>query len=248
MKTTILSLVLLLAMCAMSCTGTAQSSSKNTSTDTVKTDPTTSIMASLEEVEDLLKTTDKDLLHYAQVDSVMQVITVKYTGTTHCEVKMYEKVMCQGTIGWKERLSCPGNVGKNGMGKEKEGDMRTPTGDFGIITAFGIKPNPGTTLPYVDVVETTYCCGDTVAYNRIIDIKEVKHNCKGEHMINYVPAYNYGFFLDYNKDCTIGRGSAIFFHCTSNNPYTAGCIAVSEPNMVKILCSINKNARLIISK
>ena len=186
------------------------------------------------------------LSKYRMVDSVKQVILVQYTGGTSAHVKMFVKSWTNGKPVWDEVVSCPANVGKNGIGKEREGDMRTPVGDFGMLQAFGIKPNPGTELPYVDVVESTYCCGDTKAYNRIIDLRDVPHSCEGEHMIEYTPAYNYGFFFDYNKECVFGKGSALFFHCTDVKPYTAGCVAVPEKDMVTILRAIDKNARLII--
>jgi len=187
-------------------------------------------------------TTDK----YRLVDTVRQVIAVQYTGGSNAVIKLFEKQWINGKVVWNETLSCNGYVGQNGIGKEREGDKKTPIGEFGMIQAFGIKPNPGTTLPYVDVVETTYCCGDATAYNRIIDVRDVKHDCKGEHMIEYTPEYNYGFFFTYNKDCVLGKGSAIFFHCTGPKPSTAGCVAVSEKDMVTILRAIDKNARIVI--
>ena len=183
---------------------------------------------------------------YRLVDSVKQLILVQYTGGSECLVKMLEKQRINGKVVWNETLSCTGNVGTNGIDKVREGDKKTPTGDFGMLQAFGIKPNPGTTLPYVDVVETTYCCADSKAYNRIIDVRDMPHKCNGEHMIEYTPEYNYGFFFDYNKECVDGKGSALFFHCTGPKPSTAGCVAVSEKDMVTILRAIDKNARLVI--
>lgn len=184
--------------------------------------------------------------HYLAVDSVRHLIHVRHTEGSHCVVKLYEKSTDSAPLEWRLVLACEGNVGKNGMGKEKEGDNRTPLGDFGIITAFGIKPNPGTSLPYIDVKEDTYACGDEVAYNKIISLSELPHDCNGEHMIAYEPEYNYGFFPDYNKDCVLGKGSAIFFHCTGAKPYTAGCIAIPESDMAALLTRIDINARLLV--
>lgn len=183
---------------------------------------------------------------YRLVDSVKQIITVQYIGGWDCKVKLFEKSRVNGKVVWTETLSCDGNVGTNGIDKVREGDRRTPTGDYEITVAYGIKNNPGTSLPYIDVVETTYCCAEPIAYNRIIDVREVKHDCKGEHMIEYTPEYNYGFFYDYNKECVLGKGSALFFHCTGPKPSTAGCVAVSEPNMVAILRALEPGARIII--
>ena len=185
---------------------------------------------------------------YLKSEKVNQLILVQYTGGSNAEVKLLVKYRKGSTLFWKETLACNGYVGKNGIDKTREGDMRTPTGDWGILSAFGIKNDPGTKLPYRHLTDDVYCCGDKVAYNRMISINEVPHKCTGEHMVKYAPAYNYGFFLDYNKECEFGKGSAIFFHCCGSSKSTAGCISVDEPNMVKILQSISINARIIVGR
>ena len=180
-------------------------------------------------------------------DAVKQLVTVQATEGTNAVIKMFEKTAENGRTVWTETLSCPGFIGLEGLGKTKEGDNKTPIGDFGITTAFGIKVNPGTALPYIDVDENTYCCADANFYNQIIDISEHPHDCTdGEHIIDYSPQYNYGIFIDYNKECTPGLGSGIFLHCTGANTYTGGCVAVSEKDMVTILKALDENARIII--
>ena len=184
---------------------------------------------------------------YRTNDNVTSIVCVQATEGTSARVLLFEKSVVNGKPVWTKTLECDGVIGKEGLGKTKEGDNKTPVGDFGIVEAFGIKENPGTELPYVDVTEDTYCCGDEVAYNQIIDIKDYPHDCsEGEHMIEYTPEYNYGFFLDYNKEGTMGLGSAIFFHCKGANTYTGGCIAVDEECMVQILKAVNEHSRVII--
>ena len=184
---------------------------------------------------------------YLEDDEVQSLICVEATSLNKVHVLMYEKSTENEKTVWTNTLDCDGIIGLNGLGKTKEGDSKTPIGDFGIIEAFGIKENPGTALPYVDVTDDIYCCGDETAYNQIIDITEYPHDCPdGEHMIEYSPEYNYGFFLDYNKECTPGLGSAIFFHCKGANTYTGGCIAVDEKDMLQMLQIIDENTRVII--
>lgn len=90
----------------------------------------------------------------------------------------------------------------NGLGKTGEGDGKTPIGTLRPLSAFGVKPNPGTTMPYIDVKPTTYACDeDCEYYNKIIDTAETKHECKGEEMYSYQPQYNYGIATDFNKEC-----------------------------------------------
>lgn len=49
---------------------------------------------------------------------------------------------------WVETLRSEAFLGKKGLYKTKEGDKRTPVGDYGIIMAFGIKDNPGAKMVY----------------------------------------------------------------------------------------------------
>ena len=175
-------------------------------------------------------------------NTVNQVVEVRYKSGSEASVILW----CREGDKWSGKLECDALVGVNGMGKTREGDGKTPVGDFGITTAFGIKPNPGTSLPYIEVTDDLWCCGDEVAYNRMISIKEHPHKCSGEHIIEYQPHYNYAFFLDYNKEGAPGLGSAIFFHCFGTKPYTGGCVAVSEDDMKKILAALEPGARVVI--
>lgn len=183
------------------------------------------------------------LLEQYQDDSkTNQLIFVRYTGGSSAKVQMYTKSGKQ----WTCILDCSGYVGSNGIGKTKEGDKKTPTGTFNLTQAFGIKDDPGAGMSYVKVSQYMYWCGDQPYYNQLIDIREHPHSCRGEHLIDYVPHYYYGMFLDYNKDCVYGKGSAIFLHCTGSNPYTSGCIAVSQDDMIKIIQNAKTGAKICI--
>ena len=73
--------------------------------------------------------------------------------------------------------------------------------------AFGIKDNPGAKLPYTKLNPYLYWCGDKQWYNTLVDVRETPHECSGEHLISYVPHYNYVLAIDYNPECTFGKGS-----------------------------------------
>lgn len=127
-------------------------------------------------------------------------------------------------------------VGKNGIGKTSEGDAKTPIGTLRPLHAFGIQPNPGTTMPYVNVTPSTFACDeDCKYYNKIIDTTAVHHPCTGEAMYSYQPQYNYGIATDFNKECIYPNGSAIFVHVKGTKGYTGGCIAFDEDKMIEIL-------------
>ena len=92
-----------------------------------------------------------------------------------------------------------------------------------------------------------YWCGDEAYYNQLIDINENPHDCAGEHLIDYSPHYNYGLFFDFNTNpIRYGAGSAFFVHCTGSAPYTAGCIAVPQAKMIKIVRNVTAGARVCI--
>lgn len=181
---------------------------------------------------------------YQNNAKVNQLLFIKYTGGTSAKVLLYQK----NTNKWKKILTCPGYVGSAGIGTAREGAAITPTGTYTLTGGFGILPNPGAKMSYLQVNSNHYWCGDEHYYNQLVDISQKPHDCAGEHLIDYVPSYNYGMFFDYNKECVLGKGSAFFLHCSGNYTYTGGCIAVSQDNMIKILQNVEKNAKICIYK
>ena len=180
---------------------------------------------------------------YLSNNSVKELLEVRYTGGTRANIVLRQKQ----NKAWKTVLSCQGYVGAAGIGDAYEGSTRTPEGDFGITRAFGINGNPGSRLPYVKVTNAMYWCSDSSYYNQLIDIYDHPHWCTGEHLIDYSPDYDYGLFFDYNTNPVVyGKGSAFFVHCKGRHDYTAGCISMSESNMVKVIRTVSSGARLII--
>lgn len=182
------------------------------------------------------------LEEYIEDEETNQLVFVRYTGGTDAEVQMYQKT--GGS--WEQILDCGGYVGYNGLGKERQGDRKTPTGTFELTQAFGIEDDPGARMPYVKVDSNLYWCADPVRYNQLTDIREYPHDCEGEHLIDFAPNYNYGMFLDFNKDCVVGAGAAIFLHCMGSRTYTEGCIAVSQDDMITIIQNAEEGAKICI--
>lgn len=181
----------------------------------------------------------KEFLNNFQTRTIIFVI---YQGKSKAKVDIYQKTVKEL---WKKIFECNGYVGRNGIYKEKEGDGKTPVGIFQITGAFGIEENPGTKLSYLKIESYHYWCADRY-YNQLIDIRQKPHECKGEHLIDYQGAYDYGLFLDYNKECQREKGSAIFMHCITEKSYTEGCIAVTKKHMKNILKIIEKETKIVI--
>ena len=190
---------------------------------------------------------DTYLTKYQDVAAVNQIILVEQSETGASAATLF--LLDKNEKGeWQEQLQCKALLGKNGIDKVREGDVRTPTGDFGFLMAFGAKDDPGSLVPYTKLTNTMYLCGDKEYYNQFIDVSRLDHRCSGnsEHLLSYVPQYNYALFIDYNKERIFGKGSAIFLHCFGSYPFTLGCVSVAEENMVKILRTVDANARICI--
>ncbi|MCH5251817.1 MAG: S-layer protein [Lachnospiraceae bacterium] len=150
---------------------------------------------------------------------------------------------------WCQRLFTRGWIGKNGLGKEREGDNKTPVGSLKFLFAFGSKENPGTVFPYIKVDERHYLVDDVSSayYNQLVEEGTVERDWNSaEHLVSMGCAYHYALATDYNKDCAPGKGSGIFLHCEQGHP-TAGCISVPEPVMKAILQRVRQDCMIEIS-
>ena len=187
------------------------------------------------------------LILYKDNPSVGQLLLVRYTGGSSAVATYYQKDPSQ-TSGWSTVFETPAYVGKNGIGKTREGDKKTPIGDFGVRQAFGILPDPGTSLDFTRVTPTTYACEEEGPYyNRIIDTVETGHQCSSDGMYKDSPQYNYGIFIDYNPQNIYPLGSAIFVHCMGNKyKHTLGCVALPQERMKEVLITAKPGMRVII--
>ena len=154
---------------------------------------------------------------------------------------------------WKQVLSTPGFVGKNGLCPDEahvEGCGQTPTGVYRFNRAFGIAPDPGCAIPYVQVDEYTYWSGDPDRnYNQMLDIRDVPDLVldDSEHIVDYEYQYQYCLNISFNEDGTPGRGSAIFLHCFGpQKPFTGGCVAVPEYTMQQIMRRVREDCVVVI--
>lgn len=175
--------------------------------------------------------------------STNQIIVVAADGNS-ATVSMHNKNQ-DGT--WTEVLSTDGKIGRNGIGKTKEGDGKTPTGVYRFMFGFGNMPDPGTALPYTQVDSSYYWVDDSESayYNQFVSTDNVTKDWdSAEHIASVNKSYNYVLALDYNADCVPGAGSAIFMHCQPTGG--AGCIAVPEDKMIEIMKNVQDGCVVII--
>ncbi len=204
--------------------------------------------------------TDNNILPSAVLHAACetnQIIAVRCTGGSNASLAYYQK---DSSGVWERQLTCPAFIGKAGAGKEREGDMKTPLGTFDLTTPFGILENPAKddeqrrSLPnYLQLNEHHYWCGQSGPfYNRLIDNRTPPEGYSpspaDEHMIDYRPSYHYGMFIGYNREGIPHLGSAIFLHCIGKNPYTAGCVAVEQDVMKKLVLDLREGTKIVIFK
>ena len=150
---------------------------------------------------------------------------------------------------WTEILRTDGFVGSNGVGEASEFTSATPQGTFPLYFAFGINPDPGTKVPYLQVDEYDYWVGDSSShlYNQYAraDSDTDWDKSKSERIIDYPTAYGYCLFIGYNIEGVPGKGSCFFLHCSNGRP-TAGCVSVPESDMAFILRNICEDCGIVI--
>ena len=222
-------------------------------TEEETTTTTTTIETTEETVIENLSPEWVRALPQAQDLGTNQMLIVAASGMdkTTCNVSMHER---DEAGNWIQILSVDGYVGKNGMvfdSERKEGCGKTPIGVYHFNKAFGIADDPGCAIPYVKVTKDLYWSSDMrdgMRYNEMVSINDYPDLDKknSEHLIDYTKAYQYCLNISFNDECTPGRGSAIFLHCTGNNKYTAGCVAVSKDAMVKIMKCVDPECLVVI--
>ena len=179
--------------------------------------------------------------------NVEQLILVGATGGSDALFAMYEK---RGGLWW-ETYATHAYIGRNGLGKEREGDGKTPIGVFHFTKAFGIAPDPGCALGYTQVDDTHYWVGDEMSplYNQFASTRDGASfgKAESEHIIDYATPYQYCLNISYNEGGTPGLGSAIFLHCYSSRTHTGGCVAIPEDGMRRVLRALKPGCRIVIA-
>lgn len=169
------------------------------------------------------------------IGSASQVITVTSDSASSVQVTVqaFEKVNDK----WQEAYSMPGVIGSGGFTSDKiEGDKKAPVGIYTFGTAFGTASNPGTSMPYRQTTSNDYWVDDV---NSPLYNTWQEGPCDGrwqsaESLSHEL--YKYAIAINYNTEAIPGKGSCIFMHVWRRSTSgTAGCIAVSESNLVNLL-------------
>jgi L,D-peptidoglycan transpeptidase YkuD (ErfK/YbiS/YcfS/YnhG family) len=186
-----------------------------------------------------------------QVGAATQVISVVGVGLTDAKVDVYER----NAAGWQAvAAGIPAKIGEKGMSVDHyDGSMKTPMGVYSLDFAFGTQPNPGGGLQYVQVGRNHWWDGDVKSptYN-LMQVCE-KSTCpfdtspeSGTENLD-IPQYAHAVVMGVNKERVPGKGGAFFLHTTDGGP-TAGCVAVDDATMVKLIGWLRPGAVIAIAK
>ena len=176
-----------------------------------------------------------------------QMVVVAGVQGSNAWISMHEKI----NGAWQMIMTTPGFIGSKGLGKVKEGDNKTPSGTFKFDLAFGIAPDPGCAIPYVQIGETHYWSSDNnYKYNQLVDGREAHPNFNktiSEHLIDYNPNYLYALNLGYNSEGTANKGSALFLQCFDDKKFwTGGSVAIPEAKMLFVLQHVKPGCVCVI--
>ena len=178
-----------------------------------------------------------------------QFIVVAGVGETTAYITMHEK---DADGNWKQIISTPGFIGKEGLGPADSYHTYTPIGTFTIDKAFGLAEDPGCYMDYLQVDDSYYWSGDEregMHFNELVKIDDLPDLDveESERIADYDYAYQYVLNMGFNSECLPGHGSAFFFHSFRvNRPYTGGCVAVPEDIMKFIMQHVKPGCKITI--
>ena len=142
-------------------------------------------------------------------------------------------------------------IGKKGStSNKKEGDKKTPKGNFKIENLYfreDRNKKPLTSIKCIKIKKNMGWCDDVnfpKKYNKLIKIKK---NIRHEKLKRKDNKYDLLIPIKYNfKKPIIGMGSCIFIHLTKNYKPTAGCIALKKKDFLIMLKLVKKDTKIKI--
>ena len=143
------------------------------------------------------------------------------------------------------------SIGKNGKSKKKkEGDKKTPIGQFTIENLYYRSDRiqkPLTNLKCIKIKKNMGWCDDPLDiknYNKLIKLNK-KIKCeklyRKDHNYDLLIPIKYNFLKPVKF-----KGSCIFIHLTNNYKPTLGCIALKKKDFLIILRLINNKTKIKI--
>ena len=157
------------------------------------------------------------------------------------------------TRGWLEAdgQTIPVALGRGGIrANKREGDGATPRGTFRPLRLWfraDRHPRPKTWLPVRTITPTDAWDEDPASrrYNRPVTLTS---GATGDRLARTDHLYDFIVEIDHNTRPRVsGRGSAVFLHLARPGyAPTAGCIAMTQPAMLRLLARIGPQTRIVV--
>lgn len=159
----------------------------------------------------------------------------------------------RGATGWQAvGTGIPVLVGSAGMApRARDGVPATPMGVYSLDFAFGTEPSPGGGLQYFQTTPDYWWSADGPTYNTMQVCEESE--CPFDTSLAsgtenlFIPAYAHAVVMGVNKERIPGDGGAFFVH-TSNGSPTAGCVALDDATLTKIISWLQPGAVIAIAQ
>jgi L,D-peptidoglycan transpeptidase YkuD (ErfK/YbiS/YcfS/YnhG family) len=181
------------------------------------------------------------------VGNATQVVSVVGVGDSKANLDIYQRT----AAGWQPvAAAIPAHIGSAGMtAHSKDGYPATPMGVYSLDYAFGTAPNPGGGLKYVQVgPDHWWSSGPGPTYNTMQVCKKDQCTFDTADSENLdIPQYKHAVVMGVNKARKPGDGGAFFFHTTDGGP-TAGCVAIDDDTLVKVIQWLRPGAVIAIAQ
>lgn len=182
------------------------------------------------------------------VGNAAQVISVVGVGGSSAKMDVWQRT----AAGWQPvAAGIPAHIGEAGMTPQsKDGYPATPMGVFSLDYVFGTAPPPGGGLQYVQVGPKHWWDGDSNSptYNtmQVCEKEQCAFDTAASENLP-IPQYVHSVVMGVNKQRVPGNGAAFFLHATDGGP-TAGCVAIDDDTLVKIIQWLRPGAVIAIAQ
>ena len=141
-----------------------------------------------------------------------------------------------------------GRAGIVASAQKREGDGATPAGFYQLGQLFSYESTVDTRLPFIQVNSDDKWIDDSTSSDYNTYVRGATLAKSYENLLLASIDYKYCMVIEYNTHPVAkGKGSAIFFHITTKEyPATAGCVAVQESDMLRILSWLDPNKKKYI--